>query len=101
VLSRGRSPAFHCRTDSRFSADDGLAIICDPQGDASHVADVADRKVLWSENSLGSPKGVMITPDNSMAFVTLNGDRSVAAIDLATRQVLGKVGVGVSPDGVG
>jgi YVTN family beta-propeller protein len=43
----------------------------------------------------------MITPDNSMAFVTLNGDRSVAAIDLATRQVLGEVGVGVSPDGVG
>jgi YVTN family beta-propeller protein len=55
---------------------------------------VADRKVLWSVNSLGSPKGVTITPDNSMAFVTLNGDRSVAAIDLATRQVLGKVGVG-------
>jgi YVTN family beta-propeller protein len=62
---------------------------------------VADRKVLWSVNSLGSPKGVTITPDNSMAFVTLNGDRSVVAIDLATRQVLGKVGVGVSPDGVG
>ena len=51
-------------------------------------------------NDLGSPRGVTISPDNSLAFVTLNGDRSLAAINLSTQQLVGKVEVGLSPDGV-
>jgi YVTN family beta-propeller protein len=83
-----------------ISADGRTAIICDPQGDRIHVADVAQRKVLWSIGSLGSPRGVNISADGRTAFVTLNADRSVAIIDLETRQLDRKLPVGASPDGV-
>jgi YVTN family beta-propeller protein len=83
-----------------ISANGALAIICDPQGDKVHVADVAQRKVLWSLDALGSLRGVSISPDASTAFITLNGDKSVAVVDLAARKVVKKFPVGESPDGV-
>ena len=33
------------------------AIVCDPQGNAIHVIDVAARKQLWKLDGLGSPRG--------------------------------------------
>jgi len=41
-----------------ISPDGRTAIICDPQGNAIHVADVALRKVVWKLDGLGSPRGV-------------------------------------------
>jgi DNA-binding beta-propeller fold protein YncE len=84
-----------------ISADGRTAIICDPQGDQIHIADVAERKVVWSLGSLGSPRGVAIAPDGKTAFVTLAQDPSVAIVDLVARKIVRKVAVGSSPDGVG
>jgi YVTN family beta-propeller protein len=39
-----------------MSADGRTAIICDPQADRLHVADVAQRKVTWTLDALGSPR---------------------------------------------
>ena len=84
-----------------ISADGRIAMICDPQANKVHVADVAQHKVIWSLEGLGSPRGVTIAPDGKTAFVTLNSDRTVAVVDLTTRTILRKIGVGASPDGVG
>ncbi len=65
-------------------------MICDPQANKVHVADVAQRKVIWSPEGLGSPRGVTIAPDGKTAFVTLNSDRTVAAVDLTTRTIVRK-----------
>ena len=84
-----------------ISADGKTAIICDPQGNAIHVADVASRKVVWKLDALGSPRGVTISPDGRTAFVTLADDPAVGVIDLVERKLVRKIGVGASPDGVG
>jgi YVTN family beta-propeller protein len=43
---------------------------------------------------------VNIAPDGKSAFITLAGDQAVAILDLETRKLTRKIGVGVSPDGV-
>ncbi len=57
--------------------------------------------VASQQSGLESPRGVTISPDGKTAFVTLNADRSVAVVDLTTRNIVRQVGVGASPDGVG
>ena len=88
-------------SDPTISADGKTAIICDPQGNAIHVADVATRKVVWKLDALGSPRGVTIAPDGKTAFVTLADDPAVGVIDLVGKKLVRKIGVGASPDGVG
>ena len=83
-----------------MSADGKTAIICDPQGNKIHVADVAARRVTWTLDSLGSPRGVNIAPDGKTAFVTLAADETVGVIDLVNRTLVRKIKVGASPDGV-
>lgn len=75
-------------------------MICDPQGNAVHVADVAQRKVLWTLDGLASPRGVNIAPDGRTAFVTLAGESRVGIIDLESRRLVRSIEVGASPDGV-
>jgi YVTN family beta-propeller protein len=84
-----------------ISNDGKTAIICDPQGDRIHVADVALRKVIWTLGPLGSPRGVTIAPDGRTAFVALAEDPSMGVVDLVERKLTRKVTVGASPDGVG
>lgn len=82
------------------SNDGRIAIICDPQGDKIHVADIALRKVLWSLDGIGSPRGVNISADGKTAFVTLAADNTMGIVDLETRKLTRKIAVGSSPDGV-
>lgn len=46
------------------------------------------------------PSHVAFSPDNKTAYVTLQGDRQIAAIDLDTREVLWKLEVGRDPAGI-
>ena len=45
-----------------MSTDGLTAIICDPEGDKLHIADVRARKVIWTRDAIGSPRGVNIAP---------------------------------------
>jgi DNA-binding beta-propeller fold protein YncE len=65
-----------------------------------HVADVATRKVVWTLDGLGSPRGVNIAPDGRTAVVTLAADETMGVIDLEARKLTRKVKVEKSPDGV-
>jgi YVTN family beta-propeller protein len=83
-----------------MSRDGRTAIVCDPQGDKLHVADVQQRKIVWTLDGLGSPRGVNIAPDGKTAFVTLAADETMGVIDLETRKLTRKIKVQQSPDGV-
>jgi YVTN family beta-propeller protein len=47
-----------------------------------------------------SPEGILIAPDGSRAFVAVNGDNSVAVIDLTTWKVTARISAGAGPDGL-
>jgi DNA-binding beta-propeller fold protein YncE len=74
-----------------ISADGKTTIICDPQGNAIHVANVATRKPVWKLDALGSPRGVTIAPDGRTAIVTLADDPAVGVIDLVERELVRKI----------
>jgi DNA-binding beta-propeller fold protein YncE len=83
-----------------MSADGFLAIICDPEGDKLHIADVRARKVIWTLDAIGSPRGVNIAPDGKTAFVTLAADETMGVVDLEARKLTRRIKVEKSPDGV-
>jgi YVTN family beta-propeller protein len=84
-----------------ISSDGSIAAVCDPQGNKVVVVDAKTRKVLGNIESLGSPRGVIIAPDNRTAYVTLGRDNAVVGLDLATLKEIWRSPVGTSPDGVG
>ena len=83
-----------------MSADGKTAIVCDPEGDMIHVADVAARKIAWTLDGLGSPRGVNISPDGKTAFVTLAGGRDDGHRRSRDAKADAAVKVEKSPDGV-
>jgi YVTN family beta-propeller protein len=46
------------------------------------------------------PEGILIAPDGSRAFVAVNGDNSVAVVDLKTWKVTTRISAGAGPDGL-
>ena len=62
--------------------------------------DVITRKLIGEVGGLGSPRGVIVAPDNRTAFVTVADSPAVVAIDLVEKRELMRVPVGASPDGV-
>ena len=61
---------------------------------------MATRKIAWTLDGLGSPRGVNISPDGKTAFVTLAKDETMGIVDLETRKLTRRVKVEKSPDGV-
>ena len=47
-----------------------------------------------------APEGILIPPSGGVAYVAVNGDNVVAAIDLKTWQVTKKIMTGAGPDGM-
>lgn len=83
-----------------ISADSTLAIVCDADGDQLVGIDVATRKTRWTIEHIGAPRGINIAADGRYAFVTLAGDETMGVIDLATHQIVQRIKVERSPDGV-
>jgi DNA-binding beta-propeller fold protein YncE len=48
----------------------------------------------------GGPQGVIITPDGRYLFLSLSTQSRVAIIDMRSRQIVGYLGAGDTPDGV-
>ena len=75
-----------------------LVAIVDGDGNKLFVADVKDHKLTGSVD-LVAPRGVSITRDSKLAYVTLEGG-SVAVVDLGKLAVIKMYAVQASPDGV-
>jgi YVTN family beta-propeller protein len=67
-----------------------------------HVAvfDAATRKDIKDVKIGRGAAGIQMQPDGSLAYVAATPDNYVAVIDLKTLEVVGKIDVGVEPDGL-
>jgi YVTN family beta-propeller protein len=84
----------------KLTHDGKYALISDLEAGDLVVVDVAARTVIKRMPLGKMPEGILIPPDGRRAFVAVNGDNHVAAIDLESWQVTGKISTGVGPDGM-
>lgn len=64
------------------------------------IVDVATRKAVRTIKTEGSSEGLLMSPDGTKVYTTLNGLDSVAVIDLKTMAITGTVKTGRGPDGL-
>ncbi len=84
----------------KFTPDGKLVLIsCLGQPDVT-VIDSATRKTVKRIPVGHGAAGILLQPDGSRAFVACTPDNYVAAINLRTLEVVGKIDAGSNPDGL-
>ena len=85
----------------KLTADGKFALVSDLEAGDLVVLDTATRKEA-KRIALGrAPEGILIPAGSPVAYVAVNGDNHVAAVDLKTWQVTKKIAAGTGPDGLG
>jgi YVTN family beta-propeller protein len=84
----------------KFTPDGQRVLISDLDAGDLVVIDAPARKEIKRLKLGRSPEGVLVVPDGSRAYVAVTGDNYVAAIDLKTLEVTGKISAGTGPDGM-
>jgi DNA-binding beta-propeller fold protein YncE len=84
-----------------FTPDVATVVIPDMRNNEVRFIERATRREI-SRISLpdAGPQGITITPDGRYAFLSLSREARVAIIDMRTRQVVGHLSVGETPDGI-
>jgi YVTN family beta-propeller protein len=85
----------------KLTADGKLALISDLDAGELVVLDTVSRTVARRIPLGKMPEGILIPPGSSVAYVAVNGDNYIAAIDLKTWAVTKKIQTGTGPDGMG
>ncbi|HYU80028.1 MAG TPA: YncE family protein [Vicinamibacterales bacterium] len=83
----------------KITPDGKYALVSDLEAGELIVIDRAARKELKRLQIGKMVEGILI-PDNTRAFVAVNGENYVAEIDLKTLQVTRKIPTGAGPDGL-
>lgn len=93
-----------------FTPDGKRALVPCPGSRELVVVDMAkmeiEKKIAMSTDPadpsapLAGPRGVCVHPKGRWAYVTLNESQSVAIVDMEKLAVVGKAGIGRSPDGI-
>jgi DNA-binding beta-propeller fold protein YncE len=64
------------------------------------VLDVPTHKEIKRMKLGKSPEGILIVPDGSRAYLAVNGDNTIAILDLRTWEITGHLETGTGPDGM-
>ena len=83
----------------KLTPDGKFALVSDLEAGELVVVDAAARKELKRLPLGRMPEGILI-PNNSEAFVAVNGDNNVAVIDMKTWTVARRISAGTGPDGL-
>jgi DNA-binding beta-propeller fold protein YncE len=84
-----------------FTPDVTTVVIPDMRNNEVRFLDRASRRELARiPVPEGGPQGVIITPDGRYLFLSLSTQSRVAIIDMRSRQIVGYLGAGDTPDGV-
>jgi len=93
-----------------FTPDSKTALVPCPSSRELAVVDVEKQEVVKRISTasdpadanapLAGPRGIYVNPNGKWAYLTLNESQAVAIIDLSKLEIVGRVGVGRSPDGV-
>jgi YVTN family beta-propeller protein len=84
----------------KLTPDAKFALVSDLEAGALVVVDTALRKVTRRIAVGKQPEGVLIAPDGSRAFVAVNGDNTIAVVDLKSWQIVKTLSPGTGPDGM-
>ena len=84
----------------KFTPDGRLVLISDLDAGDLVVVDVRTRAEVKRLPLGRSPEGILVVPDGTRAYVAVTGDNHVAAVDLESLSVTGKVATGAGPDGM-
>jgi len=84
----------------KLTADGKFALVSDLEAGDVVVIDTATRKEAKRIPLGRAPEGILIPPSGGVAYVAVNGDNFVAAVDLKTWQVTKKIATGNGPDGM-
>jgi len=84
----------------KLTADGKFALISDLDAGELVVLDTATRTVARRVALGKMPEGILIPPGGGIAYVAVNGDNYIAAIDLKTWAVTKKIQTGTGPDGM-
>jgi YVTN family beta-propeller protein len=83
----------------KFTPDGKLVLISDLEGGELVVLNASTQREIKRTKLGRGVEGILVTPDGGRAYVAVNGDNYVAAIDLKTLEVIGRISTG-SPDGM-
>lgn len=84
----------------KFTPDGKLALVATLAGPNLTVIDVATRKPVKRIPVGHGAAGIVMQPDGSRAFVACSPDGYVAAINLHSLEVAGRIQIGNDPDGM-
>lgn len=84
----------------KFTPDGKLALVSSLRSGDLLVYDVASRKELKRVNIGHGGAGIEVDEDGSRAFVGCTPDNYVAVVDLKKLELIGKIDVGLGPDGL-
>ncbi len=85
-----------------YSPDGGTVLLPDLRKEELRFLERSTRRELGRLSFPGgAPQGITITPDGRYALESLSGQARVVIIEIATRAVVGYLGAGVTPDGIG
>lgn len=84
-----------------YSPDNRLVLMPDLRKEELRFIDRASRRELGRLSLPGkAPQGIIFAPDGKHVFLSFSQAAAVAVIDVATRQIVGEIGAGDTPDGV-
>ena len=83
-----------------YSPDGKYLVVASLRRDQVDIYDAATLALLQRFRPGDMPSHVAFSPDSRRAFVTMQGDRAIAAFDLETRTQLWTVEVGKEPAGI-
>jgi YVTN family beta-propeller protein len=84
----------------KFSPDGKYVFVPDLAGSELLVIDAAARVPFKRIVLPGNSEGVVVAPDGTRAYATLNARGSVAVIDVGTMTMTGEIQTGAGPDGL-
>jgi YVTN family beta-propeller protein len=84
----------------KLTPDGKFALVSDLEAGELVVIDAPGRKVVKRVALGKNPEGILMPPDGGRAYVAVNGDNFVAAVDLRTWTVTKKIEAGRGPDGM-
>jgi YVTN family beta-propeller protein len=84
----------------KLTPDGRFALVSDLDAGEIVVLDAPARTVIKRLAVGKDPEGILIPPTGGVAYVAVNGDNFVAAVDLNTWQVTKKIMTGAGPDGM-
>ena len=84
----------------KLTPDGKFALISDLEAGDLVVLDAVARKEIKRLPLGKQPEGILIAPDGLRAFVAVNGDNSVAVVDLKSWGIVSRISPGTGPDGL-